>query len=121
MRDLRNTISKTLRVGVTIACAITLVGGIVYLFHHGSEPVPDYTSFGGAKTSFTTLTGIFGGLFSFSAYGLIQTGVIALLLTPIVRVALSLIDFVEQHDWLYATITSVVLAIIIVNSIASPL
>ena len=38
-------------------------------------------------------------------------------MTPIMRVVLSLVDFVQERDWLYAAITAVVLAIIIVNSI----
>lgn len=117
MKDLRNTIGLTLRWGVLTACAIALIGGAVYLIQHGGEPAPDYSTFAGAQPEYTTAAGIFGGLFRFSAYGLIQVGVIALLLTPIMRVALSLIDFIGQRDWLYAAITSVVLAIIFVNSI----
>ncbi len=120
MKDLRSTIGTTLRWGVLIACGIALVGGVVYLIQHGSEPAPDYANFAGADPEYTTASGIFGGFFRFSAYGLIQAGVIALLLTPIMRVLLSLIDFIGQRDWLYAAITSVVLAVIFVNSVASP-
>lgn len=120
MKDLRNTIGLTLRWGVLTACAIALVGGAAYLLQHGSEPAPDYSVFRDINAEYTTLTGIFGGFFNFSPYGLIQAGVIALLLTPIMRVVFSLIDFVGQHDWLYAVITSAVLAIIFVNSVTSP-
>ena len=97
-RDIQKIIGNTLRWGVTVACAIF------------DKPHPEYTR----------LRGIFGGFFNFEAYGIIQVGVIALLLTPIVRVVLSFVDFVDKHDWLYAAITSVVLAIIFVNSISSP-
>ncbi|MBP3227874.1 MAG: DUF1634 domain-containing protein [Bacteroidaceae bacterium] len=121
MKDLRNTIGNTLRYGVLTACLVTLVGGAVYMFQHGGDPAPDYSRFAGRIASYTTPAGIFGGFFRFSAYGLIQVGVIALLLTPIMRVVLSLIDFVQQRDWLYAAITSLVLAVIFVNSIASPM
>ena len=40
-----------------------------------------------------------------------------LILTPILRVLLSLVDFLAEHDWLYALITSIVLGIIISYSI----
>ena len=53
----------------------------------------------------------------FTAVGWIQLGVVVLLLTPVMRVALSLVDFVKERDWLYAFITAVVLSVIIVNSI----
>ena len=119
-RDIKKLIGNTLRWGVTIACAIALVGGGSYLFQHGGDPVKDYSLFDASHPDYSTLGGIFGGFFNFKAAGIIQVGVIALLLTPIMRVLLSLIDFLQERDWLYAFITSIVLAIIFVNSISSP-
>ncbi len=82
--------------------------------------MPDYTTFSyntQQPAEYTTLDGIFSGMLSLNAASLIQVGVIALILTPIMRVLHSLIDFLKERDWLYATITSIVLAIIIANSI----
>ena len=42
---------------------------------------------------------------------------VALILTPILRVVLSLLDFTLERDWLYAGITAIALAVIVVNSI----
>lgn len=114
-------ISHTLRIGVSIACVIAAVGGVVYLWHHGGEAMPDYTQFAYTDThpeEYTTLGGILGGLPQWNAYSWIQLGVIALILTPILRVFLSLVDFLKERDWLYAAISSIVLAIIISNSLA---
>lgn len=118
--DIQQLIGNTLRWGVTAACAVALCGGLLYLFKHGGEPMPDYTRFTGGETAYTTLRGIFGGLAAFEAKEWIQLGVLVLILTPVMRVALSLIDFLEERDWLYAAITATVLAIIIANSLASP-
>lgn len=119
--DLQQVIGNTLRWGVTIACTIAAIGGIVYLVRHGGETMPDYTTFDYAKasaeTDYTTLAGIWYGVMGGSGRSLIQLGVIALLLTPITRVVLSLLDFIQEHDWLYAAITAVVLAVIICNSL----
>lgn len=118
--DIQQLIGNTLRWGVSIACFIAFLGGVVYLWKHGGEPMPDYTYFSydaEHPATYTTLSGIFAGLWEGEAYSWIQLGVIALLLTPIMRVVLSLVDFVQERDWLYAAITAVVLAIIIVNSI----
>lgn len=118
---MEQTIARTLRIGVTIASILATIGGLLYLLQHGSEPVPDYSTFSYANPpegfeEYTTLNGIFGGLICLSATGWIQTGVIVLLLTPIVRVLLSLIGFAKQRDWLYVLITSFVLGVIVANS-----
>lgn len=119
--DLQELIGNTLRWGVTIACTIAAIGGIVYLSRHGGEALPDYTTFDYAsaagQTDYTTLSGIWQGVVTGHGRSWIQLGVLALILTPITRVVLSLADFVHERDWLYATITAVVLAVIISNSI----
>ena len=90
-------IGNTLRIGVFTACLIALIGGIWYLV--------------------TTFEGIFKSVLSFSAAGWVQLGVIVLMLTPVMRVVLSLVDFSIQRDWLYVVITGIVLFIIIMNSL----
>ena len=52
-----------------------------------------------------------------SATEWMQLGVVVLMLTPIMRVVLSLVDFSIQRDWLYVGITAIVLIVIIVNSL----
>ena len=116
-------ISRTLRWGVTIASVLALIGGIFYFIQHGTEllDTEKYQSFSYADTqnpATTTFTGIFQGVWTGNSESVIQLGVIALLLTPIMLVVLSLFDFVKQRDWLYVGITAFVLAVIILNSIA---
>lgn len=122
MNDLQNLIGNTLRWGVTIACVLAAFGGTLYVMNHGLEPLPDYTRFSYATaaqhTEYTTFSGILHGLTERNALSWIQLGVVALLLTPIVRVVLSLVDFAKQRDWLYTAITAIVLAIIIANSLS---
>ena len=118
--DIQQLIGNTLRWGVSIACFIAFIGGIVYLYQHGGDPMVDYTHFDydeAHPAAYTTLAGIWQGLLDLTAQSWIQLGVIALILTPIMRVLLSLVDFLQEHDWLYAAITAVVLSIIIFNSI----
>lgn len=119
--DLQQVIGNTLRWGVLIACTLAAFGGILYLSRHGGEPMPDYTVFdpmvAAGQTDYTTLAGIWEGVLSLSGRSCIQLGVVALLLTPITRVVLSLADFLRERDWLYAAITAFVLAVIICNSL----
>ena len=116
-------ISRTLRLGVTIASVLAAIGGILYFIQHGGELLNQekYQSFAYSdiqNPATTTFTGILQGAWVGNSESLIQLGVIALLLTPIMRVVLSLFDFVKQRDWLYVAITTFVLTVIVVNSIA---
>lgn len=114
---MRKAIGNALRIGVTAACTIAIISGIYYLIMHGSEPIPDYTKFSGEPASYTTLTGILNGVIHLAAKDWIQLGVVVLMLTPIIRVVLSIIDFARQRDWLYVVITAIVLLVIIGNSL----
>ena len=120
--DIQQLIGNTLRIGVTLACAIALVGGLLYLLQHGQEPfeIEVYRHFSydvAHDAAYTTLHGILGGLCQGTAVGWIQTGVLLLQLTPVMRVLLSLFDFVSERDWLYAAITAAVLTVILLNSV----
>ncbi len=121
--DMQQLVGNTLRIGVSLACIVAFIGGVIYLVNHGGESFSfdDYRhfSYGQAEqhTDYTTLSGILSGLKQFTAIGWIQTGVLILILTPIMRVLLSLVDFIKERDWLYAVITAIVLAVIISNSL----
>ncbi|MBR1593403.1 MAG: DUF1634 domain-containing protein [Alloprevotella sp.] len=119
---MEQTIARTLRIGVTIAAILAVIGGVLYLWQHGAEPVPDYSQFSydelpDGSDNYTTLDGIAASFFAFSAEGWIMVGVLVLILTPVMRVVLSLVGFAKQRDWLYVLITAFVLAVIIANSL----
>ncbi len=120
--DIQLLISRTLRWGVSVATLVAFVGGTLYLLHHGGEAfdLEEYRNFSydaPHAAEYTTLRGILDGFWAFTPVGWIQTGVLLLILTPILRVALSLVDFLKERDWLYAFITAVVLAVIVANSL----
>ena len=119
--DIQQLIGNTLRWGVILACLLATIGGVYYLMEHGLDPVPDYRHFdiasAAAQTQFTTLGGLWQGILHGDAASCVQVGVIVLILTPIARVVLSLFDFIVEQDWLYVSITAIVLAVIISNSL----
>ena len=120
--DINLLIARTLRIGVSLACLVAFIGGVLYLAQHGQDPfeIEVYRHFSydvAHDAAYTTLHGILGGLWQGTAVGWIQTGVLLLLLTPVMRVLLSLFDFVSERDWLYAGITAAVLTVILLNSV----
>lgn len=121
--ELKTILSRTLRWGVSLASLTALAGGVLWLVREGGAPFEAdlyrHFSYAAEKPdSYTTLHGIWAGLTGFTAEGWIQTGVLILILTPILRIVVSLYEFVAERDWLYAVISAVVLAVILANSFA---
>jgi uncharacterized membrane protein len=52
---------------------------------------------------------------AFHARGLIQLGLLVLILTPIGRVTFSVFAFVYQRDWMYVAITLIVLVLLLTS------
>ncbi|MBR8835736.1 MAG: DUF1634 domain-containing protein [Stigonema ocellatum SAG 48.90 = DSM 106950] len=105
-------LSNILQYGVLIASAVVLVGGILYLIHHGAEPV-DYQFFQGEPSELCSPTGIMTAVLSGSSRGIIQLGLLLLVAVPIIRVVVSLLVFLWQREFTYVIITfSVLMALI---------
>jgi uncharacterized membrane protein len=62
-----------------------------------------------------SLSDVIGGLLSFKPYAIISLGLLVLIATPIMRVAVSIIAFARERDWMYVVITSFVLAMLILS------
>ena len=104
-------IGALLRAGVTLAAAVVLFGGSVYLGRHGNA-APQYHVFVGEPTDLRTISGIIKDVLAFRGRGLIQLGLLLLIATPVARVAFSVVAFAIQRDRLYVVVTVIVLAIL---------
>lgn len=109
-------IGRVLQTGVILAAAITAASGVLYLMRHGAEPV-QYAVFHGEPAAFREVSGIIDAARRFSARGLIQIGVLVLIATPIARVALAALGFLAERDYLYTTIATIVLLLLLIGSI----
>jgi uncharacterized membrane protein len=101
-----------LRVGVILAATVILFGGLVYLVRHGTAH-PSYQMFRGEPADLKTLRGIWGDAVSFRGRGIIQLGLLLLILTPIARVVFSVYAFARQRDWTYVIFTLIVLGLLV--------
>ena len=104
-------IGTLLRVGVTLAAAVVLFGGCVYLGRHG-HAAPRYHVFVSEPTDLRTISGIIKDVMAFRGRGLIQLGLLLLIATPVARVAFSVVAFAIERDRVYVVVTLIVLAIL---------
>jgi len=111
MNKMEDVIGNLLRAGVIIAGATVFVGGVIYLYHHGSTGV-NYNVFHRGPSYLCNIPGILENAFSLHGKGIIQLGLLILIATPIMRVALSILAFARQSDKLYTIITTIVFCIL---------
>ena len=102
-------IGVMLRAGVLIAAAVVFAGAVCYLARYGHSPT-DYRVFHGEPADLRSVTQIVHHAFSLRCRGIIQLGLVLLILTPIARVAFSVVAFCLEEDRMYVVMTLIVLA-----------
>jgi len=111
-RQVERLIGGLLRIGVVVAASIAAAGGIWYLFRHARD-IPRFSAFHGEPESLRRVGGIIGAVLSLHSDALIQLGLLVLIAVPILRVAVSIVAFALERDWLYCGVTVLVLTILL--------
>jgi uncharacterized membrane protein len=120
-RDIELLISVTLRTGVAVSVAVMLFGLVVTFAHH-----PDYFHSRPALGQLTnsrevfanSLGAVFRGVRDLSGQSIATLGILLLIATPVVRVAISVVLFAAKRDRRYVLITAVVLALLLTSLIS---
>ena len=122
--SLEQTISTTLRVGITLAAGLGIVGGLWFLCLLGSLPV-SFATFHGADPVFRSplstvraITKAGPGPGGLRPLAVVQLGILLLLATPVMRVLFSALGFMREGDRIYVFITLLVLATLLTSAFA---
>ena len=107
-------LAMLLRAGVLLAAALVLAGGLLYLVRDGGLR-PHYGQFTGEPGNLQHPGGVLTAALHLQPLGLIQLGVLVLLVTPVVRVAFSLLAFAREKDLTYVGMTAVVLLVLVLS------
>ncbi|HEY6249795.1 MAG TPA: DUF1634 domain-containing protein [Candidatus Angelobacter sp.] len=110
-------IGNLLRSGVVLSAVVVFVGGVMYLVQHRAQPA-DYHTFHEPPAQLRSVQGTVQGAFKLQSDGIMQLGLLLLILTPIARVVFSAVGFVKEGDRMYVEITLVVLAVLIFSFVA---
>ena len=113
-RRVEMAMGALLRAGVALAAALVLAGGITYLARAGGTQT-HYGTFHGVEASLRSPAEVVRSAAALHPDGLIQLGLLVLVVTPIMRVAFSALAFAVQHDRLYVVLTMIVLAILLLG------
>lgn len=107
-----------LRTGVILAAVLVFIGGVAFLTGH--HQAPDRHRFHAEAAPFT-IAGVWQGALQLDPSYIILLGLLFLIATPIVRVIACLAGFALERDWLYASISLIVLGCLLASIIASGL
>lgn len=112
MKPMESLIGYVMRTGLWISVIIVLIGGVLYLLQNGSQFIHYQTLQHDTKSS-VTLLDILRGSFSFSPVSLVWLGLLILVLTQVIRVALTVVLFIVERDFIFACISGLILIILI--------
>jgi uncharacterized membrane protein len=117
-QQVEQSIGVLLIAGVLLAASVVFLGGILYLVHSGGAQ-PDYHTFKGEPANLRTPSLVIRDAFAGNPPAIIELGLLLLILTPIARVAFSVVAFLREHDYMYMVVTLVVLGVLLYSLLAA--
>ncbi|GEP19901.1 DUF1634 domain-containing protein [Pediococcus argentinicus] len=107
MEKVELLIGRILQIGVIVSAIIIVLGIALWLIQGGSG-----YPHGIFPHRFGTVT---SGVIAFKPYAVVMLGIFCLILTPVLRVVVSIYAFAKEHDQLYVWITTIVLVILLIG------
>ena len=118
VRQVELLISHLLKIGVMTSLAVVVIGTVISFARH-----PDYVTQPPALRHLTTPGAAFphtvremwAGLKEGRGQAIVVLGLLLLIATPVMRVAVSIFGFLYEGDRVYVVITTVVLALLVLS------
>jgi uncharacterized membrane protein len=118
VRRVELIISNLLRVGVLASLALVVLGTVVTFVHHPeyfSSPA-DFERLVTPGAAFAhSLGDVIQGIFLWQGQAIVTAGLLLLIATPVMRVAVSIFAFIYQEDRTFTLITALVLFLLLLS------
>lgn len=105
---------RLLQVGVLLASAVVLLGGVLYVYAHADAPM-NYRTFSSEPASLRHPAQLFRLVTTGDGAAIVQLGILLLIATPIARVVFAVVGFAIERDRLYVIVSLIVLAVLMVG------
>jgi uncharacterized membrane protein len=118
VRKVELAISLVLRTGVVVSVLVIAVGlGVMFAHHSAYLPIRGHFSYKELTSKTTPFPHSFASLGHSIAHGdgrgVVVLGVLVLILTPVLRVAVSVLSFIYEKDLAMTIVTLYVLAVLV--------
>ncbi|CCC82677.1 DUF1634 domain-containing protein [Thermoproteus tenax] len=109
--ELEDIIGYTLRIGVLVSIALVIAGLVVLFANPSNSDALSQLSTPHSLLNSSRIqpSAVFAGITRLNGVDIMMLGLIVLIATPIVRVAMGLIQFIKEKNYIYVAITSIVL------------
>lgn len=118
VRKVEVLISTLLRVGVVVSLSFVVFGTIVTFMHHPeylhSRQAMERLTHPGARFP-STVGAVMAGVLNLEGRSIVVLGLLLLIATPVLRVAVSTLIFLHQRDLSFTLITLVVLSLLLLS------
>ena len=111
-------ISWLLRIGVATSATLVVVGMVLVFRHHPSyrSSPTDLTALTNASIEYPhTVRSVITAAVAGRGQGIAMLGLLLLIATPVLRVAVSILLFLHERDFRFVTITMTVLALLLLS------
>lgn len=118
VRQVELLISVLLRTGVLLSLAIVLTGTISTFAHHHeylSSPQAREKLLSSEAEFPHSVRNVLIGVAHMQGGAIVMLGLLLLIATPVMRVAVSILGFVYEHDPMYVVVTSIVLILLLLS------
>lgn len=105
--DLELVIGKAIKYGVIASAVIILAGLAAFIITGSSGYQGNYYP--------TNILTILRDCAALKPYAIMMTGIMLLILTPVIRVGVSILVFAKEHDRKYVLITAFVFVVLIIS------
>jgi uncharacterized membrane protein len=118
VRKVELLISNLLRIGVISSLLVVVAGLVISFVHHpgylhSQAQMRQVISTG--HPTWHSLTELWAGLLDFRGEAIIMAGLLLLIATPVMRVAVSIVAFIVERDVIFVVVTTFVLAMLILS------
>ena len=114
-QKMQDVISMLLIIGMLISVMIVAIGGTLYLLQHGNENLQ--TELLTAESGYHSIQQIWQIAFSFTPIGIIELGLLTLVATQILRVALLTWFYAVIRDYWFTGFSFFILVVLIYSSV----
>lgn len=118
VRKVELLISNLLRIGVISSLLVVVAGLVISFVHHpaylhSQAEMRKVISTG--HPSWHSLGELWTGLLALRGEAIIMAGLLLLIATPVMRVAVSIVAFIVERDMIFVVVTTFVLAMLILS------